>query len=63
MIEKGKDSLIFKKVKHLIDEEELTSQFNKMNLKDKVKYTEDDQNKAKYGDTGQANRLLAAKKK
>ena len=52
MIEKGRDSPIFKKVKHLIDEDELSSQFNKMNLKDKVKYTEEDQNKAKYGDTG-----------
>ena len=63
MFEKGKNSTIWKKTETMLSENNLSLIFNKLDINDKIAYTADDLKKAKFGDSGQANRLIGAKHK
>ena len=59
MFELGKNSPIWKKTESMLSENNLSLIFNKLEISDiKVAYTAEDIKKAKYGDSGQANRLI-----
>jgi hypothetical protein len=64
MFELGKNSPIWKKTESMLSENNLSLIFNKLEINDnKITYTADDLKKAKFGDSGQANRLVQAKQK
>lgn len=63
MFTKGANSHIWKRTEGLLSENNLNLMMRDMGINDKVEYSNEDLKKAKYGDMGQASRLINAKHK